>query len=193
MNCWHENQFESAAMWDLYCSKSQGIAIVSSWDRLGDSINYDGGFYLGRVKYIDRAKHVTDENAMNFYVQKRRSFEHEREVRAVLTKFPTERDPNILSRINTDVDTINGGIQVPVNLGRLIDCIYVAPTAPKWHYDLIRDIVQRYGFKFKVVQSNLYLNPLWHLYHITLVEIRICYDKKTKNLSAYDGRYLLRH
>lgn len=158
INCWHENQFESAAMWDLYCDKSQGIAVVSSWDRLRESIHHEQEVFIGRVKYIDRTKHITDENAMNFYLQKRKSFEHEREVRAVLTVFPTEPDPEMLTRINTDVDTINGGIAIKVSLARLIDCIYVAPMAPKWHYNLIKDTMLKYGFNFKVIQSNLYLN-----------------------------------
>lgn len=161
INCWHENQFESAAMWDLYCNKSEGIAVVTTWNRLKESIQDDQSIFLGRVKYIDRSKQITKENnIMNVYIQKRKSFEHEREVRAIATKFSDERDSKFPTKINTDIETITGGLAISVNLQVLIKKIYIAPTAPVWHYKLIKDIIKLYGYDFSIIQSDLYKSPI---------------------------------
>lgn len=39
INCWHMNQYESAAMWNIYSKTSESIAIQSSFKRLKDSFN----------------------------------------------------------------------------------------------------------------------------------------------------------
>jgi hypothetical protein len=39
INCWHVNSYESAAMWQLYVQKSEGIAIRSTFARLRDSLS----------------------------------------------------------------------------------------------------------------------------------------------------------
>lgn len=38
MNCWHMNDYESAAMWKLYLKSDEGIAIQSTYARLKKSI-----------------------------------------------------------------------------------------------------------------------------------------------------------
>src|SRR6266581_7483717 len=38
VNCWHMNNYESAAMWQLYAQKNEGIAIQSTFARLKDSL-----------------------------------------------------------------------------------------------------------------------------------------------------------
>ena len=34
VNCWHINEHESAAMWDLYLKSNEGIAIQSTYQKL---------------------------------------------------------------------------------------------------------------------------------------------------------------
>src|SRR5215208_6528995 len=36
VNCWHINDFESAAMWNVYSRIGDGIAVQSTYDRLRD-------------------------------------------------------------------------------------------------------------------------------------------------------------
>jgi hypothetical protein len=36
INCWHENEYESAAMWKLYSDQEKGIAIQSTFKNLKD-------------------------------------------------------------------------------------------------------------------------------------------------------------
>src|SRR5258705_2583306 len=37
VNCWHVNPFESAAMWKIYCGNGDGVAILSTFERLKNS------------------------------------------------------------------------------------------------------------------------------------------------------------
>lgn len=53
-------------------------------------------------------------------------------------------------------ETIVHGISVRVNIKKLIDNIYVSPTAPKWFFDLVKSTLKRYRYDFEVIQSQLY-------------------------------------
>jgi hypothetical protein len=39
INCWHMNEFESAAMWELYAQRNSGIAIKTTYKRLKQSLD----------------------------------------------------------------------------------------------------------------------------------------------------------
>jgi hypothetical protein len=39
VNCWHQNEFESEAMWRLYSENHKGIAIQTTFQDLVDSID----------------------------------------------------------------------------------------------------------------------------------------------------------
>ncbi len=49
LNCWHMNSYESAAMWQLYVQKNEGIAIRSTFARLGDSLSSPYDLLIGMV------------------------------------------------------------------------------------------------------------------------------------------------
>ena len=53
VNCWHENEHESAAMWKLYIKSVEGIAIQSTYSKLKKSFINDEIIFIGKVKYID--------------------------------------------------------------------------------------------------------------------------------------------
>ena len=57
INCWHENCSESVAMWSLYTSAKQGIAIQSTVGRLVECFEVNGPqVFIGRVTYEDHDK-----------------------------------------------------------------------------------------------------------------------------------------
>ncbi len=88
VNCWHMNEHESAAMWKLYLKSDEGIAVQSTYNKLLNSMHDSNDFMLlvGAVNYIDYNKEVIPfGNAFYPYIHKRKSFEHERELRAVIT------------------------------------------------------------------------------------------------------------
>ncbi|MEP0008753.1 MAG: DUF2971 domain-containing protein, partial [Balneola sp.] len=54
VNCWHMNNYESAAMWKLYSKTDEAITIQSTYNKLSDLLPYST--YVGTVKYIDYGK-----------------------------------------------------------------------------------------------------------------------------------------
>ena len=51
INCWHENDFESEAMWKLYTKNmSEGIAIQTTYHRLYKALKKNPSISIGRVK-----------------------------------------------------------------------------------------------------------------------------------------------
>ena len=50
---------------------------------------------------------------------------------------------------------IADGINVPVDLTKLIERIYVAASTPNWFADLVKALVVKYGYNFEVVHSRL--------------------------------------
>ena len=94
INCWHENDVESEAMWRLYSSSGDGVAVRNTFKNLRDCLTGDESIYVGKVSYVDyKTTFIREDNAFGPYLYKRKSFEHEREVRAVFQR--TKVDPII--------------------------------------------------------------------------------------------------
>lgn len=169
INCWHMNEHESAAMWNLYLKSNEGVAIQSTYRKLRESIIDDERVFLGKVEYIDYENAVIDDyydansptpftyNPFSTFVHKRKSFEHEHEVRALVWKPPTVAE----DQIGHFQDTIAGGVEVRVDVTRLVERIYVAPSAPEWFPSLVSNVAKRYGFAFEVVTSKLDERPVF--------------------------------
>lgn len=159
INCWHLNNHESAAMWQLYLQSHEGVAIQSTYKKLKDCFTPSiEDVYLGLVKYIDYEKEFfAADNMLNPFAHKRKSFEHEKEVRALIAKWPT--------RGGTGVDfsqtTIVGGINIQIDLKVLIENIYISPSSPQWFVDVVSSTVKQYGFSFPILQSNLDKSPIF--------------------------------
>jgi hypothetical protein len=159
INCWHMNEHESAAMWKLYLKSNEGIAVQSTYKNLRDSIVEDERVFLGIVKYIDYENDGIDAgNLLTPFVHKRKSFEHEREVRALVLRAPIKEDR---SGLDLALEPIARGLKIKVDIERLVERIHVAPNAPDWFSDLVRALIHKYGYKFEVVQSKLDQKPLF--------------------------------
>jgi hypothetical protein len=158
VNCWHLNDHESAAMWRLYLKSNEGIAIQSTYGRLKDCFRaVQEPIHIGKVEYLDYySAAIQPGNYFTPFVSKRISFEHEREVRALL-----HRPPIVNHRTDFSVETIQGGVPVPVDITTLIEKICVAPTAPVWTTQLVRSVISQYGYAFEVNQSVLNRRPLF--------------------------------
>lgn len=144
--CWHANEFESEAMWNLYTNDTkQGIAIQTSYENLYLALDRDPGIATGFVNYIDFSKDFTSFYGTLFY--KRYSFAHEKEVRSVIRRRDMKDPPT--------------GIYIPINLDRLIENIYVSPTSQPWFYEVVKKTVDKYGIKKSVLQSALNEEPFY--------------------------------
>jgi hypothetical protein len=159
VNCWHKNDYESAAMWKLYLSSAEGVAVQSTVDRLIRCFRRtEESILVGNVKYIDYEKEVVPNNVFCRAILKRKSFEHEKELCAVYY------DKELALALERNVGPSGPpahGKSIPIDVDVLIDKIYLAPTSPNWLRPLVLSIVSKLGLSKDVVQSSLRDGPIW--------------------------------
>jgi hypothetical protein len=149
VNCWQMNESESAGMWQLYMNANEGVAIQTTIEALKQSVQQSKySIYLGAVSYID----YTNESwgayqALSPIFHKRKSFAHEREVRAVIVN-PTDVDAR-----NTD------GVLIPVQLQTLVKNVFISPKAGNWFKETVKSVSIQYGLNIEPIQSTLYDEP----------------------------------
>ena len=175
INCWHENYNESEAMWRLYASRGFGVAIKSSFGGLVKSFTSRLPDIIARVNYLSYDTMAMPLVLSAPFLHKRVGFEHENEVRALITAHresasTTEpRQRPLVSKgfsyqardIDYSTDVCDVGLSYGVDLQELILEVVVSPYAPPWVVDLTSSVVERYGFRFPVRRSDLAKEPRW--------------------------------
>lgn len=145
ISCWHCNESESEAMWKLYSANvTNAVAIETTYHRLYHALGDDPYVDIGKVKYIDFRKQFSGIGISAFWY-KRTSFEHEREVRALIRNH----------------ENTGKGVSHPVNLDVLIKNVYVSPYAPEWFAEVVRDIVKKYELNKPVLYSAMADSPFY--------------------------------
>lgn len=154
VNCWHANEVESDAMWKIYAQQNAGVAIKTNFESLAKSFVTDETVYIGKVRYIDYGPNITDfeanlvseGNSMGPLLAKRNHFQHEREIRAILSDRPPpgHQEP---------------GRNVEVDLITLIHEVRVSPLAPAWVSELIASVLAKYDLQVPVGKSSLAEKP----------------------------------
>jgi DNA polymerase III psi subunit len=89
-------------------------------------------------------------------MHKRKSFAHEREVRIV-----DQQLPKIDGGIKIGIPNNLKGVHVKVDLSHLIENVYVAPTAPKWYFNLVKEVLKIYQIKKDIISSVLDEEPVF--------------------------------
>jgi hypothetical protein len=145
LSCWHENEHESAAMWRIYLSAEDGVAVRTNVGRLKASLAAArDDIVLGRVRYEDPKRSAAPSNdELAPFFCKRKSFEYEQEVRALCRVDQASEKP---------------GRYLSVDLGKLIEQVVVAPSGQAWLRDLVGSVTERYGLTVPIVASTM-LDP----------------------------------
>ncbi len=155
INCWHANEYESAAMWGLYSNSKESIAIETSYEKLKNVL--PERTFLGLVNYIDyKNDYIPEGNTFNPFVHKRQSFMHENEVRAIIQELPPKGEEKEVFEINNELN----GISIKIDLNELIEVIHISPVAENWFEELVVDISQKHGLNSKIIKSDLYNDPI---------------------------------
>lgn len=156
LNCWHINEYESAAMWKLYLSSSDGFAIQSTFGKLRDSFQVaDERVFIGKVNYIDyRQGTIPLLDTFSPFLTKRISFQHEHELRALIWDYTT-------ANLDTIEPIPDSRLNVPVDVSVLIDNVYLAPDSPAWLAELVKAVLRRYSLTISVTNSQLAEKPLF--------------------------------
>jgi hypothetical protein len=156
VNCWHLNEEESAALWRIYMSGNEGIAIKTSLQNLKKQIESSSlKIYLEKINYgfnrncfsIDYNKKTVLITPVDTVITKRKSFEFEKEIRAIVS---LENNPELEPEVES-----HQGFMLPINLAEIIQEIYINPEAPNWYVDLIKSINTKYGISCNVKKSTL--------------------------------------
>jgi hypothetical protein len=143
------NEQESAAMWGLYLRSNEGVCIQSTYRRLRSSL--PKCVFIGEVNYLDYDNEgFSPQVPFNFIMHKRKSFEHERELRAIfLERDETAEAQNYKPKIEP------AGLWISVDLPAVIEKVYISPTAEEWHATVIREVTAKYELQVPVRQSAL--------------------------------------
>lgn len=186
INCWHLNEVESLAMWDMYSRKDEGIAIVSSESNFIDAFSHlNNDVFGGVVKYAnyDSDDFTIDvDNGFNSILYKRASYDYEREYRLVFwdtdvthkyipmqtVEFDSHGNENIfngrvsMGRSEEDIENVEPKLSfnAECDLNKLINKIYVSPSAPSWFFDIVNNVVEKYNVNVPVYHSKLANDPL---------------------------------
>jgi hypothetical protein len=172
VNCWSINEHESAALWKIF-TKGNGIAIRSTIGRLKKALEQDtsNAVLFSPINYFDPTQDgVSFQTAITPYTFKRKSFEYEREFRAIIVKFPTKTtngdpitvDPfnknesaPIVYSINTELNLNEGGLDLPITTSELIKELYISPNSPEWFFRLVDKTTKNKKLNFLVKKSSL--------------------------------------
>jgi hypothetical protein len=151
VSCWHMNEEESPAMWKLYTSQNESICIRSKYQIFANLL--PAGVLLGCVKYIDYRQDSFDntKDMSSYIVHKRKSFEHEREIRAVVYCNETCPFEQAGER----------GLIVPIDVAALIEEIFVSPTSQSPLTEVVGGLAQKYGLRAPVLRSRVNDAPEW--------------------------------
>jgi hypothetical protein len=123
VSCWHKSEYESEAMWKLYSASGQGVAIESTIGQLRSSLGSREGIQISSVLYADFDNDPIETGHKHYGLfMKRKSFEHEKELRATI----------LLPSDQFTLPANERGIAVECDLTLLINNIYVSPLCP--HY-----------------------------------------------------------
>ncbi len=166
-SCWYQGEPESEAMWKLYANQ-HGVAIETTVKQLKASIKkgypdawnaqpdppFKHCYTVARVKYLDTPKaSIPPFYCQNPWMLKRASFGYESEIR-------------IFHEVDHRISLLNGGVNVEVDVGNLVNRIIISPFLSEQTWvpigSAIEKIVQEIetqGRKIRVERSQLLSTP----------------------------------
>lgn len=154
VSSWHFNDHESYAMWKIYSRGSYGIALQTTFERLKKSFHAtDKPVYIGKVSYYDEKCDPVPVNENSFipFLQKRKIYEYESEVRCCYT---LSQDYD--KEFEWQQQDVYNGVFIPVDLDTLIEHVYISPYSPKWIRDIVEGINEKFGLKKEIVHSEVF-------------------------------------
>jgi hypothetical protein len=160
INCWHRNDVESVAMWQLYTRGNDGVAIQTRVERLKTCLSREPrDVYIANVKYLDHeaepAEEHISEDVLFPLTTKRRSFAHESEVRLILDRRYKRFDQDEEAKLESSLR----GETTPIDLNVLIERIVASPDYPDWALASLQDTVAEAGLSVQVEKSDLLRRP----------------------------------
>jgi hypothetical protein len=147
-NCWSKYDAESLALWKIYLDGAKyGIAIQTSYDKLKKYVpSQTKDILFGEVEYVDELDSIQQQTIS---LRKIPPYAFENEVRAVIFNQFSEEGPR------KGFPKYKYGLSVHVDIENLIEYIYMPPLSPKWYEETVSDVIQKYGYNFSLVPSEI--------------------------------------
>lgn len=156
LNCWHASADDSMAMWSIYGRSNTAVAITTTVAQLRNVISELHLPYHVSISRVQYVKHWHDPKLQinpysNVFAYKVKAYEFEKEVRIIIDRFHDELDSRISEM----------GMPIKVPLSQLLRSIVIAPEAPIWFLDLIKNVTaKKYNVRIPVRRSRLAMTPL---------------------------------
>lgn len=166
VNCWHINENESDAMWQLYLKDSEGVAIETNVYNLELAFKDTNEIIQpSKVRYIDydndgwydQIEFPYTRYNMEFPIfHKRIEFAHENEFRLYHKVESAEKNPEYWdNQIN------HKGCFIPIDIDILVSKIYFHPKVDNSTKEKIRRKSMELGYDFSFLDSKLSNNPVY--------------------------------
>lgn len=148
IDCWHNNESESYAMWKIFGEAKNCIALKTTVDKLRatyDKVNDKIKVTPYLVDYYD------NENSNNYpysskyiFIRKPFYFVYENEIRGL-----------IQLKISSFNDEFPNDIRIPIVLKDLIESVWLSPFSDHWFEELVRDLLNKLEIDLKVNISKI--------------------------------------
>jgi hypothetical protein len=146
VSCWRLGEYESVAMWKIYCSEIDGVVIKSTIGKLKSALDIDQEqqIHIGKVQYIeDHSKYVDKEPDGGYWgglgeiCKKRKFFSYEDEVRVIEDNSAKKLE---YSYANLELDFIE-----EVRLAPRISEIFIEP---------IKELSEKFGLSAELIKKS---------------------------------------
>ena len=170
VSCWHENEYESDAMWKLYSGAEDGIAIKTDLEALSGNLIGERCVPVKKVTYVDYdTSTINPMDTLAPFIHKRKGFEHENEVRALIVEAASGQPvagaasgfATLESILENPPEPYKVGTYQEVNIPKLIREVVVTPFAADWFVELVQTAAETLKLHAPVRRSSLSVKPMW--------------------------------
>lgn len=166
VNSWALAGRESMALWNSYLTHDDGVAIKSTYGNLKESLEKesDRKFWASKVDYMGFEEDYREpiRNVYRHSLTKRVEFIHDNELRVGISKKPEGEDDlypdeqmyqgHVSESLELPQPT---GLNVDVNLDKLIKEVKISPASPDWHTpEFISNLLETHSVDFESVSSS---------------------------------------
>lgn len=161
VSCWHINDVESNAMWNVYGRNGDAIAIQTDFKTLKECLSemYDDEIELSKVKYIDyNSSKMLDEIFQQGYMRvhdvidyKHVSYEYERELRAKVWQGYMNKKEHYFA-VRQDYDK---GFYIKIDVRKLIKRVYISPTSSTMLASCVVKLMNQFKIEAEIHISDL--------------------------------------
>ena len=153
INCWNKFNVESAALWKIYSNNGKGILIKSSVERIKKAFKQiKAPIRMSKVKYLNyETEYMPEGNIYYPIIHKQKAYLYEEEVRLI-----HEITEDIVDgAYDWSKEEVQAGKYFECNLEELVEEIIMGPYSPKWIYNLLQDLLEKYNLSKNIRQSTL--------------------------------------